>query len=180
MAAHIVDISGRRFGHVVALRRVSSTRTRQSVWLCRCECGKEFETLYTNLVRCSPERSCGCLRASCQSKRATKHGQWKSPRWIMWMCAKSRARKKHLPCSITFNDMPEIPETCPILGFPLEQHHGVGGMKFNSPTLDRIIPSLGYVPGNIQIISQRANVIKNDASAEEVRKVATYLEGLCL
>ena len=76
-------------------------------------------------------------------------------------------------------DMPEIPVRCPILGFPLQKHK----LKpsFDSPTMDRIRPSLGYVAGNIQIISQRANVIKNDATAAEVRKVADYMrkmEGL--
>lgn len=53
-------------------------------------------------------------------------------------------------------------------------------LKFWIPTLDRIIPNKGYVKGNIQIISQRANVIKNDASAEEIMKVAKYMEELCI
>jgi hypothetical protein len=57
----------------------------------------------------------------------------------------------------------------------MARSYGAGGVTFNSPTLDRTIPDLGYVPGNIDIISQRANVIKNDATPEEVQMVADYM-----
>ena len=52
-----------------------------------------------------------------------------------------------------------------MLGIPL-----IHGNKCtdNSPTLDKIIPSLGYVSGNIWIISHRANTIKSDASIDEL------------
>lgn len=40
-----------------------------------------------------------------------------------------------------------------------------------SPSLDKIIPSLGYVPGNVRIISARANLLKNDATVDELRAI---------
>ena len=45
-----------------------------------------------------------------------------------------------------------------------------------NPSLDRIRPELGYIVGNIAIISMRANLIKQDASAEELRQVASWTE----
>jgi hypothetical protein len=93
----------------------------------------------------------------------------------MWNAAAKRARKKGLPFSLTLDDIPKIPEFCPVLGFKMSRSYGEGGVTFNSPTLDRIIPELGYVPGNVDVISQRANVIKNDASPEEVQMVADYM-----
>ncbi len=42
----------------------------------------------------------------------------------------------------------------------------------NSPSLDRIDPTKGYVKGNVWIISHRANTIKSDASHEELKLVA--------
>ena len=45
----------------------------------------------------------------------------------------------------------------------------------NCPSLDRIVPKKGYVEGNIAWISNRANVIKNDGTAEEHLKVAEYI-----
>jgi hypothetical protein len=44
-----------------------------------------------------------------------------------------------------------------------------------SPSLDRIKPELGYVPGNIQVISARANVMKNDATPEELLAFANWV-----
>jgi hypothetical protein len=46
----------------------------------------------------------------------------------------------------------------------------------NSPTLDRIIPSLGYVRGNVKVISMRANVLKHNASLDELKKLVAWLE----
>lgn len=43
------------------------------------------------------------------------------------------------------------------------------------PTLDRVIPSLGYVRGNVQVISMRANRLKQDASLDEVLAIADYI-----
>lgn len=45
-----------------------------------------------------------------------------------------------------------------------------------SPTLDKIIPALGYVPGNVWVISHRANTIKSDASLEELKTLTANLE----
>lgn len=46
--------------------------------------------------------------------------------------------------------------------------------KDNIPSVDRIIPSNGYVNGNIIIVSNRANRIKNDATLDELKKVYEY------
>ena len=90
----------------------------------------------------------------------------------MVQCAKIRADKAGVPFSITDEDF-EIPEFCPILGIRLE-----GGTKKyheTSPSLDRVIPELGYVPGNIAVMSFRANRIKGDASVEELQTVIDWM-----
>jgi len=45
-----------------------------------------------------------------------------------------------------------------------------------SPTLDRFIPELGYIPGNVDIISHRANALKSNATLEEVQMLADYMK----
>jgi hypothetical protein len=69
-----------------------------------------------------------------------------------------------------------VPDKCPILGIELFISEKGVGRTDNSPSLDRIIPSLGYVKGNIAVISQRANRIKNDATLEEITKLKAWLE----
>lgn len=90
---------------------------------------------------------------------------------------KTRAKKKGLPFE-PFAHVLDRPTHCPILGIELDYSFFTKGhAKPNSPSVDRIVPSLGYVPGNVQVISYRANAIKNDATPEELMKVALFVGG---
>lgn len=88
--------------------------------------------------------------------------------------ARERAREKNLPFKISVNDI-IIPEYCPIFGTELIKDLNKASPS-HSPSLDRIIPHLGYIPENIWVISLRANKIKNDASLEELRLILLALE----
>jgi hypothetical protein len=87
--------------------------------------------------------------------------------------ARKRAKEKNIPFDITAEDI-TIPETCPVLGIQLQIGEKV--VCNNSPTLDRIKPELGYVKGNIQVMSFRANMLKNNATVEELQKVLEHLK----
>lgn len=71
-----------------------------------------------------------------------------------------------------------LPKNCPVLGMQLR--YGTGGEGWTrvdaSASLDQIVPQGGYILGNIQIISWRANRIKNDATPGELRLLADYIE----
>jgi len=85
--------------------------------------------------------------------------------------ARKRAKDKSLPFDLELSDI-VIPEFCPMLGIRLEVQEGHSSAC--SPTLDRIIPEKGYIKGNVQVISMRANQIKSDATADELMAVAKY------
>ena len=61
---------------------------------------------------------------------------------------------------------------CPILGIPFKLNEKIG--KDDSPSIDRIDNSLGYVEGNVQWVSTRANKIMYNAAPEEVMAVGLY------
>lgn len=84
--------------------------------------------------------------------------------------ARIRARKSGIPFSLTKDNLPPMPETCPVLGIALT----IWGSKTgeDSPSLDRIIPALGYVPGNVRWISTRANTLRRNGTARELALVA--------
>lgn len=88
--------------------------------------------------------------------------------------SRRRAKKKDIDHSITIDDLWEVVTPhCPYLGIPLrwENHRGQGGKcgpRNNSPSLDRIDSSRGYVKGNVIIVSHRANAIKRDATEQEL------------
>lgn len=89
--------------------------------------------------------------------------------------AKQRALKKGLDFDITYEDF-IIPEKCPLLGIPLVKHVGDGIAQDDSPSLDRIKPELGYVKGNVWVISRKANEIKNNVDADTLKKIAENLQ----
>ena len=97
-----------------------------------------------------------------------------NPDLYLYWSVKGRANRAGLPFDLEKGDI-VIPTHCPVLGIPLFRNTGGKRPTANSPSVDRIIPELGYVKGNIQVISQRANVMKNDASPDELRKFAEWV-----
>jgi hypothetical protein len=94
------------------------------------------------------------------------------PEFFMLKSAKKRAREGNYVCTITVADI-IIPDFCPLLGIKLER--GTGKLNPSSPSLDRILPHLGYIPGNVWVISHRANSIKHDATLEELQTITSNL-----
>lgn len=90
---------------------------------------------------------------------------------MLWATA-ARARKRKIVFDLKESDI-VIPTHCPVLGIPLFK--GCRNSP-NSPSIDRHIPSLGYVIGNISIISYRANTLKRDASLEELSRVVEFMK----
>lgn len=96
----------------------------------------------------------------------------KNREWFMWSSAKNRARRKGIPFNIEISDI-EIPEICPVLKIKLNKENSV--LKEDSPSLDRKITSLGYVKGNVWVISQKANTMKSNATPEELKLFADWI-----
>ena len=99
--------------------------------------------------------------------------------WLDKMLRAKGIEKAHR--SRIFNDI-DLPDHCPALGIEIN-YSGVEGSKpgwsgrtDNSPSIDRIDSSKGYEPDNIQVISWRANRIKNDSTPEELKMLADYME----
>ena len=84
--------------------------------------------------------------------------------------SKSRAKVANLEFNLSKEDI-IIPEKCPYLGIELLNIIGDRSIK-NKISLDRIDSSLGYIKGNVQVISWQANCMKNNASKEELIEFA--------
>lgn len=67
------DLTGKRFGRLVAIEDVGSRRKRR-VWKCMCDCGNEVLVESTSLIQ-GNTRSCGCLQAETRVVANTKHGE---------------------------------------------------------------------------------------------------------
>lgn len=106
----------------------------------------------------------------CNSERV-KSG---TVQYKMYSRAKSRATSNNLEFNISMKDI-IIPEVCPVFGFKLECRIGKAGGQKNSPALDRIDPTKGYIKDNIRVISHLANMMKSHATESELLIFAKWI-----
>ena len=161
-----IDMTGKRFGRLIVLKRAENIGHR-SYWGCVCDCGRVKTVSGTNL-RSGQVISCGCARIDAVIQSCTTHGLSKSYKHDMWSGAKKRAKGSGVNFSLSIEDI-IVPDICPVLGIKIEK--GIGKLTHASPTIDRIHPERGYIKGNIRVISHRANLLKSDATTEELEKV---------
>lgn len=131
------------------------------------KCGKSSQcklchTKYAREYYAANSEKISKQQKECMRKRRVDH-----PRAEMLYAAKRRAIRDNNAFTISLDDL-VIPIHCPILGLELKKGTGRGKILASSPSLDKIIPELGYVPGNVQVISNKANSMKRDATLEEI------------
>jgi hypothetical protein len=85
---------------------------------------------------------------------------------------KARAVFAGIPFDLDMEDIAS-PPVCPVLGLKLSRE--TGRKTNSSPSVDRIIPSLGYVKGNVQVLSELANRMKADATPEQLLLFADWV-----
>ena len=88
----------------------------------------------------------------------------------MWRDVRNRARWLKIPFNIEPEDI-VITTHCPVFGEAFD-----GSKADWKPTVDKIIPELGYIKGNIAVISMKANRLKNNASLAELEAIVDYLK----
>jgi hypothetical protein len=111
-------------------------------------------------------------RAYLKRKRSTPAGRLHG----LVLGAKQRAKARGLAFDLDVAALLPIPLVCPVLGIRLAFNGGRA--KRNSPSLDRMKPALGYVRGNVRVISQRANALKSDATPDELAAVLRYVRSI--
>jgi len=168
------DLTGQSFGRWCVLARAAGGG---SAWMCRCACGNTRKVTTVSLTA-GNSRSCGCLKRELMSARLRsvwsklERGDRTNGVFEMWRNARNRARRKGVPFTIQPEDV-AVPTVCPVLGIPLVRNKGLH--HHGSPSIDRRKPELGYVPGNVLVISHRANGLKSDASVHELERVTAYV-----
>jgi len=111
--------------------------------------------------------------STCKACQAQRYQDTAYTRKLLY-AARRRATTKQIDFNLEEQDI-VIPEYCPALGLKLQPVYGVTG-RDSSPSLDRIDNNRGYVKGNVAVISFRANTLKNNATAEELRAIADYMD----
>lgn len=116
-----------------------------------------------------PIKRSTCRRCNAAYMRTYLRGRRvQAPELTIWQRAHRRAASRGVMFSITVQSI-IMPATCPVLGIPI-----VLGQRRsdNSPSLDRLMPERGYVPGNVRVISDKANRLKGDRTLSQLQQKA--------
>jgi len=118
-----------------------------------------------------------CKKCSTKIRQTEKlNRDWKiNAAKLLYKNIKSRCKKTGREFSIDLEDI-IIPEKCPVFGFELKREDKQTWMF--APSVDRIDSSKGYTKGNITVVSRRANILKRDATVEELELLLNYYKTL--
>ena len=113
---------------------------------------------------------CGYNTVCKQCRKPKSKEQWSQKPLLYKMLTrcKSRSTENKLEFNLTEEDI-IIPNACPVLHVPFDNTHDY------APSVDRIDPSKGYIKGNIQIMSNKANRMKSNATQEELKLFAEWV-----
>ena len=115
-------------------------------------------------------------KADCRTCTKKQWREWRSePENVIRTLvnsARRRAKKSGVDFDINYKDLP-MPAGCPVLGIPFDSTNITTP---NSPSIDRLDPNKGYVKGNVVIISHMANRIKSNATPNQIRAVADWVD----
>lgn len=163
---------GDKYGRWEVIGGATPAPRGQKKWQCRCECGT-VRGVYDRLLRAKDEpgrsvsRSCGCL---------VRDKRWKGTGKIamsVWQNILHGAKSRGIEVAITIADAwsqaLEQGERCAITGVALVFPGSTNSKNAHRGTasLDRIDSTKGYVPGNIQWVHKRINMMKNRFDQEE-------------
>jgi len=114
-----------------------------------------------------------------QVKSTQKLKRWRhaNPERCLYLNIKSRAKRMGTEFNLDWQDI-DIPILCPALGIPILVGTNEGmktGPSPHSPSVDRIDNDKGYVKGNIQVLSHKANTMKNSASPKQLLRFANWI-----
>lgn len=157
------DLTGQRFGKLVALRRVYDPEKRRSAWFCQCDCGGTVVYPTSYLL---PEKgsSCGCASKKLPLGEASRRG-------VLGSC-KRNAKTRGYCWELTDEQFFAITvQNCYYCGVPPSntyQHIGMNG-SFTYNGIDRLRNTEGYTVDNVVPCCKNCNRAKWEMSVDEFR-----------
>lgn len=180
-------LSARQWSNITGLKYATILLRRKLGWSDEDCLKTPLRTKYEGTEKCSYDPRCQeevrlkgmCFKHYARTVRAANPQHQKEVRaarltipekYLNDYCKRIQYKCRHenIPCNIDVSDI-VVPDTCPILGIPI--FRAKGNLCNNSITLDRIIPELGYVKGNVRVISCRANKLKSNMTLAEMWKL---------
>lgn len=159
-ALQTVDISNRRFGKYVVVRKLDIPgNIKGAIWQVRCDCGNVRELL-SNLLRSGQAQSCG---------ECGVHYAWKGVGELSgsyFTNTKRGAAKRNLEFNVSkeylWNLYLKQDRKCVLTGIDIHFVRDRSSKRSSAQTasLDRIDSNKGYIEGNVQWVHKTINIMK--------------------
>ena len=174
LRAKTIDLTGRKFGRLVALDYESRNhgKHKRNYWRCQCQCGKHVKTMACNLLN-GNTTSCGCIRVL-ENNASAIHAIYRHYRIA--------AKNKGILCSLTEQDVVAlVSRPCTYCGIS-----PANSVRFKNKTrdpyryngIDRLDNSQGYIMSNVTTCCRECNFAKGTRSHDEffvwLRRVASH------
>lgn len=89
----MIDITGKRFGKLVAISPSKERKDSFVMWVCQCDCGNKTIVRSRSLIN-GDTKSCGCLGIISRSETHKTHGMSKTRLYHIWTHMKARCTKR--------------------------------------------------------------------------------------
>ena len=182
MANHIKDLTGQKIGNLYIIEMVKR-EGEHTYWRCLCDCGEEIIRTVRYITSCQKKGqtlSCGCEGDKKRREGHKKYFDNKAPKDrginIIFNHYKYRAKTQKVPFTLTLDHLKNIvSENCYYCDAPpgnikkgRYSYYEDEAQAYSG--VDKQIPGLGYIPGNVVACCNICNWAKSENSPEEFIK----------
>ena len=185
---NFIDLTGQKFGRLTAIKKMEHNKWGKTMWLCKCECGKE-KIFRGHSLREGLTKSCGCLQKEIARVTGINNGKrfGLANMRIAISLYKIRAKKRGLEYKLTEEQFEEITkQDCYYCGVKPNNKYDRNGLngEFIYNGIDRIDNEKGYTMDNVVPCCKHCNMAKNTFTTQEfknwIKKIYDnfYIEGV--
>lgn len=169
MTMAVKDISGQRFGRLIAVELLGPDKSGSRLWRCVCDCGGEKVTRGYSLRR-GHVKSCGCIVRESAWDHPRKHKTPEDAAWLFnWKQCLRNIKHRSLDMYLKFEEFRELStQPCHYCGAPPETRPSQRGRaSIQASGLDRVDNDRGYHSDNVVPCCTWCNRAKNSGTKEE-------------
>ena len=180
MRKKLTNEIGNIYGRLTVISRAENNKHGVARWLCECECGNKKIICGISLRSKNPTHSCGCLQKEAMLKRRRGDAVFN----IILRNIKSDCKNRKIPFNLTLDDIKGIAVKpcayCKREPYDLRCRYQRPNSKVENDCIllngvDRVVPSLGYIRGNVEPCCKYCNRAKSDLTLDEFKNLIILL-----
>jgi hypothetical protein len=173
----MVDLSGQRFGRLIALSSFQKPNNNRYFWNCKCDCG-ETVIVASHHLRSGATKSCGCIKKEFlqENKFSKKHGFYLTKLYAVWDAMKQRCNNQNHKAYYRYGGRGIV--ICQDW-YDFQNFHdwAMSHGYQEGLSIDRIDNNGNYCPSNCQWITRSANTIKSHLGQNHTNETKAKIGG---